>query len=164
MKKIPSFTIMELAIALLISSVVISTGYYVYLLMHRQFDTYRKRAMEIDRYHLLAVALQNDFDRSASVERGDDDQLLCKWTDTLVSYSFLPGNVVRTLPGGVADSFRFKTAITDIRYVDDSLPLVDGIRMQVEVDGEQVLLLVQKMYSSQEILDTDQLQDKNTPE
>lgn len=162
MKKILSFTIMELVIGLLISAVVVSTGYYAYFLVRHRFDIYRMRAAGIDRYHLLARALQKDFDRCESVKPGGDNQFLCRWTDTLVSYRFFPGSVVRTMPGGIVDSFLLKTTVKDIRYIDDSLPLVDAIRMQVEVDGEQVPLLVQKMYSSQEILE--RWQDEKTPE
>jgi len=155
---------MELVITLLISSVVVSTAYYGYSLIRRQFDKTRARANAIDRFHLLAGVMQKDFDRSISVRRGADGQLLCQWTDTLISYAFLPAEMVRELPGGVRDSFDLKATIKDIHYFSDSLPLIEGVRMEVEVSGDTILLPLQKMYSSKEILLAERRQDENTPE
>ena len=67
MKKLRAFTIIELVITLLISSIVISIIYYAYFLVNRQVGKYKDKKQSISSYFLFHKALQSDIDRADAI-------------------------------------------------------------------------------------------------
>jgi prepilin-type N-terminal cleavage/methylation domain-containing protein len=162
LKKIASFTIIELMITLLISSIVMMIAYYALFLVHRQFERYRARSGEIRAYHLLATAWQRDFDRAQRVRDSLEDggeQILFTHGDTLIRYSLHGGILVRVFRD-LPDSFPLGVTLNSIRYLDDTLRLITTIRLNTLVDGQPVLVTGEKRYSCGEIMDAERLQEQ----
>jgi hypothetical protein len=157
LKKVQSFTIFELMITLLIGSIVISMAYYVLFLFNRQFADYRYRVSEIRRFYLLETALQHDFEKADIIrDTLEGVGLIINYGDTLVQYS-INGNLVMRESLGVVDSFPIKTKVGEVRYLNDTLPLVLKVALQVEVNREPVLLTVNKTYSAEQIMNAQKM-------
>jgi hypothetical protein len=152
MKKLASFTIIELMITLLISTIVISMGYFAYFLLNRQFDRYLSRTSKIKEYSLLATAWQIDFDRADRiVDTVDKAHILFNRGDTVIRYSINDSSVIRE-SGQSRDSFALRAVVLDTRLVDDSLPLVKAITLGINLNQTTVLLPGIKTYSAREIM------------
>jgi len=158
MKKIRSFTIIELVITMVITSVVVSFVYYSYFLLNNQFNTYSHRSMEIKQFYLLSGIWQRDFERADAIfDTLDSRHFVFSHSDTIVRYSFDTNTIVRQ-SGGSVDSFTLPATHADIVYVNDSLPLIKEIALITIVNGDSMLLLGNKLYSSKEIMFAEKLQ------
>jgi prepilin-type N-terminal cleavage/methylation domain-containing protein len=152
LKKIPSFTIIELMITLLISSIVISMGYYGYFLLNDQFNKYQARREKIREYELLATAFQTDFDKADRViDTLDDHHFVFYRQDTPIRYSIGRNSVVREF-GQARDSFAMTASVSGIYYVNDTNRLIDGIRLNLSFNGTSVFLSGKRIYSAAEIM------------
>ena len=152
MKKLAAFTIIELMITLLISTIVISMGYFAYFLLNRQFDRYLSRTSKIKEYTLLATAWQIDFDRADRiVDTLDKEHILFNRQDTLVRYSINANSIIRE-SGGSRDSFALAATVLDTRLVDDTVRLIKEIKLSIAINKTLVLLSGTKTYSAKEIM------------
>src|SRR4051812_29459014 len=68
MKKIKSFTVIELIVGLLISSIVISLSYYAYFLFSTQVVKQQNRNNGASTFQLFKKTFQNDFTRAAQIK------------------------------------------------------------------------------------------------
>ena len=83
-------------ITLLISTIVISMGYFAYFLMNRKFERYLSRTSKIKEYSLLATAWQIDFDRADRiVDTADKAHILFNRGDTVIRYSINDSSIIR---------------------------------------------------------------------
>jgi type II secretory pathway pseudopilin PulG len=159
MKKLRSFTIIEILITMLISAVVISIAYTGLTMLNRQFGRFQSRVKQIDQYRLLQIALQRDFDRADWIrDTIDERHLVLGCSDTLVYYYFQPnGFVQRTLfvpddIAGINDTFAIRSQVLGQTFLSDSVPLVRQISLQALVNDDPVLLTQDKAYSAQQVL------------
>jgi prepilin-type N-terminal cleavage/methylation domain-containing protein len=152
LKKIASFTIIELMITLLISAIVISMGYFAYFLINAQFTRYQGRAKDRREYSLLQKAWQTDFDRSSVVmDTIDHYHILFGRQDTTIRYSINAGYIIRQSPGS-SDSFALKAAVLDTWYTDDTTRLIKGITLDIDLNDTHVLLPGARTYSAKELM------------
>lgn len=139
-------------ITLLISSIVISMGYAAYFLLNGQFARYRARVQKMTEYDLLATAWRNDFERSDAItDTLDNGHILFSRQDGLVRYSINSGYVLRESDGS-RDSFPLRATVQDTWYADDTIRLIKGIRMNLELNGGRVLLIGAKTYSAGQLM------------
>lgn len=137
---------------MIITSVVGIIGYYAWFVVNRQFVTFHHRSLEIGKYYRLSAIWQKDFDKATGIEDTPDDRhLVFSRADTIIRYS-IDNNLVVRQTGNLTDSFPLPVTNIDIRYVDDSLPLIEAITLTTRVNGDSVLLSGKKRYSSKEIM------------
>ena len=149
-----------MAIAMIISSIVISFCYYMYLFINGFAEKYRTRNRAIDEYYLFSSTLQRDVDRAELIKDtvdssrfeliGDENRVLTG-DENRVSYFFGQNFVVRE-NAGEQDTFRIGVAIESVGFVHDSLNLVEKVVVQVDLDTGRVHFLVNKQYSAEQIM------------
>lgn len=155
-----AFTIIEMAIAMLISSIVIGFCYYMYLFINGVAEKYRARNQSIDEYYLFSSALQKDVDRAelinGSVDSsrfeliGDENRGLIG-DENRVSYFFGQKFAIREI-AGEQDTFKLGVEVERVGFVHDSLNLVEKLVVQVDLDTGRVHFLVNKQYSAGQIM------------
>jgi competence protein ComGF len=152
LKKIRSFTIIELIITMLITSVVTAIAYNAYYLLTREFISLNRRSMERNKFLILSRVWQNDFDRAVAIRNTlDDRHFILTCAEALIRYDIGHSYIIREANGSV-DSFMVRSGEPNIIYLNDSLPLVRSIIIPVVVNGDSVLLSGDKLYSSEEIM------------
>ena len=141
-----------MVITLAISSVLISIAYYGFFVINRQFERFRKRSGDIDTYRLLSARWKSDFDNADWIkDTVGEKQFILGCRDTLISYTIGPNEIIRNSPWKT-DSFMIRTTADSVMYQDDTLWLVDGIRLTLQINGEPVWLSQQKTYSAGQIM------------
>jgi hypothetical protein len=147
-----AFTIIEMAIAMIVSSIVISFCYYMYLFINGIAEKYRTRNRSIDEYYLFSSTLQRDVDRAELIKDTiDSSRFELTGDENRVSYFFGQNFVVRE-GAGEQDTFRIGVAIERVGFVHDSLNLVEKIVVQVDLDTGRVHFLINKQYSAEQIM------------
>jgi len=136
----------------MISSIVIAMGYFAWFLLDTQFHRYRDRAGQEREYSLLEMAWRIDFDRSVTItDTIDHSHILFHRPAGLVRYVVNADAIIRRSPAST-DSFALKAVVTDIWYVNDSLLLIRGIRLDILLNGAHIPLTDARTYSAKDIM------------
>jgi hypothetical protein len=154
MAKLKSFTIIELMMSLLISSIVISISYYAIVFFNIQFNHYKNKSATINSFLLFKKAMQNDFDKSGFIidSPGSDIMLFDVSKNKKISeYSFRQQYIVRNNISGT-DTFNLKNNVHEIEYVSDSLRIVKALHLIISLDSTDIEPVFIKSYTSQELI------------
>jgi type II secretory pathway component PulJ len=153
-----AFTIMELAIAMVISAIVVGFCYYAWLFVRRQTITYQARSRLVNEYYLLSTALQRDAERADAIkDELDKGHVEFIHEGGAAGYLFNRLSVMRGT-ADVQDTFRIKAAIDSVRYVNDSLHLIEKIFLHVEMDTVEMHFFINKVYSAGQIMKAEEEQ------
>lgn len=152
-RRIPSFTIIEMIMAMLISSVVIGIVYYIFLLLNHQFAGYQDRSAVINEYLLFQKALQTDMERADAIEYPSEKVLVLRRSvdDQPVQYDFYDNFIVRTI-GDYRDSFSIQNGGCVVTRVNDSTALVEKLVLNTNMAGEHVSPVFKKQYSASQLM------------
>ncbi|HYE55526.1 MAG TPA: prepilin-type N-terminal cleavage/methylation domain-containing protein [Chitinophagaceae bacterium] len=153
MRKIRAFTVMELVISLMISSIVISIAYYAWLLVSRQFGDYQERSVRVQEYVLFTKALETDLDRAVLL-RDSAGLLNVYGKDGSVYYRFAEEYVLRQ---GVEFADTFRVGVKDVvfGYVHDTLPAVQKVNVVLRLNEQAMENIFYKQYSATELMNAE---------
>lgn len=155
--KVKSFTIIELMISLLISSIVVSLSYYTFILTTQQLSHYKIKSELLNRFLLLDKTLQNDFNNSVDIKDSAGSYLLLSSDSSdslLVKYIFKNDFIVRNIDL-VNDTFFLKSNLSKIDYVSDSLQIVKTLLLKIELKESIVTPIFIKNYTSAELINAE---------
>lgn len=162
--KLKAFTIMELVVAMLISSIVVSIAYAGFRLVSAQLRSMEHHSGEGNRFLRLNQALQTDLDKSARVIR-QEDGFVCERGDGRVRYQLTDTAIIRWLEDGRVDSFGFKGVQTSLWFEgepqDRNGQLVDALHGQLVTSTDSLPLYITKAYDRQTLF---YLENKPTDE
>lgn len=145
-QKLKAFTIIEVLVVVLISSIAVGTAATAYLLIQRyygNFSTIYKHNYEVTSFHAI---LQNDIDRSHHVSGDSYNMYMFSDKDTLAKYTIENECVVRTCPL-LTDTFRLQVKNTDIKTINAQTDYINTVSFTISHDGEDLTMRFDKIYS-----------------
>ncbi|HEY0067686.1 MAG TPA: prepilin-type N-terminal cleavage/methylation domain-containing protein [Flavisolibacter sp.] len=151
---IKAFTIIELVIALLLSSVVIGVTYTAFALWKKQFTGYHNRSAETGGYVVLCKALQSDADRALYIEDSAGVLLFRRPGFPDVRYELSGSRLLRT-EGESIDSFFVQVEGLEAGKLKKELPLVRSIGLKAVVENKPVYSLFIKQYAAKDLLNAE---------
>jgi len=129
MKKIRAFTLMELLVGMIISSLVIAFGYGTYSLIYKQYLSYKTVKMEIVNIAQLNSVLNHDFataemisfnEHKLNIDRKNSFPLVYNFNDSIIlRIDNELTDTFKIVPGNIVTNFVFKeqnTAITNFSF------------------------------------------------
>jgi type II secretory pathway pseudopilin PulG len=147
-----SFTMMELVVAMLISSIVISIAFYAWSLIGGQLTKRQIQSGKIMECILFQRALRRDVDRAEYIgDSADNRCLLLAMSGHAIRYWIDTSRIIRSRDG-ITDTFFLGGKIGSIKYVNDSLPLVRSLLIQIEINKESLVLPFSKEYTAGELI------------
>jgi len=151
--KIPSFTILELIIGLLISSIVITIVYYVLVIFNRQWMNYQSKSKQRNECLLLKKTMGMDIDNANAVTDSSDEKALIILVNFNQKIKYQAGNsyVIRVAEEKV-DTLYCGAAITGVQYENDSTKLVTSFFLNVSVNKEVIPLFFNKEYTAKQLM------------
>ena len=164
MNKLKAFTLLELSIALLLTTVVISIGYMALGMIDRQQDDFRAYNAEVTDLQQLHWMLANDFDR-AELALIQPDRLQLEFNDQIpVQYSFESDRIIRYEPEHT-DTFTIanqwiKGYFDRQEQVLPQAP-IDEFEVQGQVDESPLKFHFTKTYSANQLMALENLRDGN---
>lgn len=109
MKKLRAFTLLELLIGMIISSIVIGFGYAGYTLIYERYLNYNQTKKGIIDVIQLNSVLNNDFINAESAQFGTDKLILYYETAPRKEYDFKEKYILRK-DGEQTDTFKLEAA------------------------------------------------------
>jgi prepilin-type N-terminal cleavage/methylation domain-containing protein len=153
LKKVVSFTIIELMITLIISAIVISMGYFSLLFFAHQLINYRKKSSAIQNFEIFKGIMQRDINNAVLItDSVGDIQLFEGFLNSLpVVYHFKNEYAFREA-NGTADTFNFPISSTELVYISDSMHLVKEITLRTVQSGIVIPAVFTKCYTAKELM------------
>jgi|SRR3954462_5248529 prepilin-type N-terminal cleavage/methylation domain-containing protein len=149
MKKLPAFTLMELLIGMIISSIVISFGYMAYQLVNEQYLSYKTMKGKLMETTQFNTTFADDIDNAEIVSSEENKIILRNKNAPELEYEFLPASIVRKR-SELTDTF--KIATTNIKqsflFPEDNM-FLQQFSFEVNMLGEAEFFHFTKNYSSE---------------
>lgn len=153
MKKIKAFTLLELLIGMIISSIVISLGYMTYFIVYKQYVNYKETRETISHIMQMKTVLTDDFSTAHTIISPLKDQLKLNNEKGIaaVEYDFSARYITRK-EGAEIDTFHLISSEYVPLYVDPTkneyLPLITGFSFDAMVLGEKEHFVFTKQYAA----------------
>lgn len=150
-KKIPAFTIIELMVTMLISSIAIGIMYTGYDIVSKQYVTYKKNNEIIAETLYLNALMNNDFGNARDVKRNEDGFELVDYANRLTIYELSEEFIVREV------SFSIDTFHIPVQHIAFSMlgnevlnesTLIDEVSFDITVNKETHSFHYKKQYDA----------------
>lgn len=153
MKKIAAFTLMELLIGMIISSIVISFGYMAYTLIYEQFLNFKKVKGTIMETTQLNTTFSRDIRHAEIISAEEENKLiLLNKNEPELHYEFYPDFILRTR-AELTDTF--KVAATNIQQqflFPENKMFLQQVSFDAAVMNEPESFHFTKSYSSETLM------------
>jgi hypothetical protein len=148
--RLKSFTLLELLIGMLISSLVIGASIMAYQLVSSQFGNYRKVNTVIREAHQLHSLLQYDASRSERVQRESNELIFILAESPAIRYSFHEKEVWR-MDHHLTDTFHLAAVSLTSAFQEEEREqgLIDQFSFESSIFDETERFIIRKQYDAQ---------------
>lgn len=154
-QKIRAFTLMELMIGLVVSSIAISSGYMLYQFTLKQYNDYKKVRTELVEFASFYSELENNFYHSEKIYFKDNKLQFDGGIINNIKYEFSESYVLRISNNSV-DTFKVECSRFNAAKVNShSNNLVSDVSFVVKFREEYYDVDLNKRYSAKEIIETE---------
>ncbi len=150
MRKIPAFTIMELAIAMLLSAIVISLAYTGYSLLLRQYEQHSRSTSADSELIFFDHTFRQDI-AAAEAVLYDDQSIICYSEEGVITYTRAEDSLmIRHGAGNDTLRIGMRNMQVFFRGAIQSIPglFCDDIQVEVQLQGETLYLRYRKEYAA----------------
>jgi hypothetical protein len=159
MIKIKAYTILELIVVMIISTLVIAITYKAYDVVLWQYMQFKNNSDKISKLIILDVLLTRDFSESDYVILREERGIDCVYQEKQIGYYFLQEKIIREDQSSV-DTFFIK--IENIQYKQNGIStsklnmLVDEIRFE-NLDETVHHFIYKKVYGADFLMRQEEL-------
>lgn len=148
--KIKAFTLFELLIGMVISSIVIASSYFVYDLIYKQFIDYKEVRLNLVNFASLQTELENNFYHSKSIKM-NDKELSFVFDNKTIYFEFLDSIIIRK-DSQVLDTFRI--SVENFEFVENQEGLVSSIQFNSRLFDKNFDVYFNKKYCAEELINS----------
>ncbi|KAB2859604.1 MAG: prepilin-type N-terminal cleavage/methylation domain-containing protein [Flavobacteriales bacterium] len=130
--KLKAFSILELMVAILISGIIISAAFSVFIFSNKQFFKFTAIKTDIRDYFELSSSLKRDFEMAKKVIKKSDEQVEMQLTDKNIIYQFGANYITRTTALH-SDTFMFSSTNIELNMLtNNNENLIDYLKLDVK--------------------------------
>lgn len=148
--KLNAFTLFEVLIAMVISSLVLLSGFYSYSAIQKAFLNYQEHANTLLENKRLTTWLQHDFSKANKVY-GFSDKIICYLSEQEVIYNIDYSMIIREV-NTIKDTFNLSVDIMEYalkqekKYSDNEL--IDELSFQLQLAKQKQVYVFTKQYDA----------------
>jgi len=162
MKRIKAFTLIELMVVMVMSSIVFTIAYYAYRTVTSFQVNQTCISMEIEQYRSLNRIIENDLlDCDLALQQNENELKLTSKKKGDLSYSFSNNIVTRTTTNNRTDSFyvHFTQPGIATKYFIPDNKIVNEIELNLIFHDNPITFHFQKLYAA-ELLINKKIEDQ----
>jgi prepilin-type N-terminal cleavage/methylation domain-containing protein len=131
--KVKAFSFLEVLVAIVISGIVISTVYSVYVFTYKQYFKYSVIKTNMRNYVEFTSTLNTDFENAKKVLKNSDYEIEMQLNERLINYQFNNDYVLRTV-NLKSDTFLLATENMQITVLNEfgNEPLISYLKLGVK--------------------------------
>ena len=152
--RLPSYTLMEIVIAMSLTAIVIGITYTAWTIVFRAHLGFKKKNESVAALQRLDGLLQRDFGRATHISYIDSVMAL-QDSSAMLSYEFKNNRVIRHSIS--IDTFNCKFSQVSVSF-EGHLPVdnttIDDLFFEVTAEDQKIPYHYHKIYSSAELIST----------
>lgn len=131
--KLKAFSFLEVLVAIVISGIVISTAYSVYVYSGKQFFRFKTIKAEITDYFEFYSTLTRDFEAAKKVIKKNEYEIEMQLTEQNINYQFESTYILRTLNVQI-DTFFFNVENLEYNMLNEltNEPVIEYLKLTVK--------------------------------
>lgn len=146
-KNISGFTLMELIVVMIISSIVISFTYMTFSIFEQSILSKRELENQITSTYLFLNIFKSDLDGSSNIIE-DNGELHLLNEKKIITYSFNQGKVIRKSEA-TSDTFQIKSINHELTWINKEKQLsYYFISINVHIDDDTIPIYFNKVFPS----------------
>lgn len=130
--KVKAFSFLEVMVGMVLSGMVISTVYSVYMYSHKNLFKFAEVQSNLRSFHEFSSVLNSDFEQAKKVVKINAEEIEIKTNDKIIRYEFQEEYTVRSLNQHM-DTFFISTTVFNLNVVNElsKEPLIDYIELTI---------------------------------
>ncbi len=131
--KVKAFSFLEVLVSIIISGIVISTVYSVYVFTYKQYFKYSAIKTNMRNYVEFTSTLNTDFENAKKVLKNSDYEIEMQLSEKTINYQFNTDYVLRTV-NLKSDTFLFAVDYMQITLLNElkNEPLITYLKLGVK--------------------------------
>ena len=150
-RKIKAFTIIELVVVMILTSIIVGIVYSAYSIVGNQYTGYKKINTQNSRVALLSMLLNKDFSTSCFIKSGEDKIFFYDKENNTITYEFWENCITRN-SNAVTDTFFISSLNVEMKFLNQKQQfhnsLVDELNFETAIFEEQQLFHFKKKYAA----------------
>ena len=145
--KLRAFSFLEVMVSIVISGIVISIAYSVFIFTHKQFFRFTSIKTEIRNYFELTEVLNNDFETANKVVKKSDQEIEMQLLEKNINYFFDTDYILRTVDSKT-DTFFFTVSNLNFTVINElkEEPLIESLKLNMEDKSGDKMMSFYKNY------------------
>lgn len=161
MNKLKAYTIVEMIVTMLITSVTISIAYSSFRIINGQFGQYKTRSHRNYELVLLDKFMMKDFTNALRIIKNADGYS-CQYQDKIINYEFEDSFILRK--SNLTDTFKLKIVEPKFYFMNEEefVPgsLIDKVEFTGIIEDESLPFLYKKEYGADILLEKETGEDQ----
>jgi len=157
MNKTKAFTVIELTVVMILSSIVISITYLSFDILQKQYRDYRESNDKIAMISKLNSLLHTDFNNSEIIIKTDAG-ILTNYRTKQINYEFDFGFILRK-EGEITDTFFVKVDELNTHYLKqgqlESERIIDELTFETKINNKMRVFHYRKIYGADILMNVD---------
>lgn len=152
-KKLQSFTLMEVTLAMLIAAVAIAVTFTAYRIVSGSYFNFNKKQEKVAVLTTIDKLLKQDFVKARSIVRTADG-VFFEVNDGIVTYNFKDNYILRDQFSLGIDTFKLQVSDLNCSFENEVVEEgqeVDLLSFKTQLDGDLIPLRYLKIYSAQDL-------------
>ncbi|OFY93711.1 MAG: hypothetical protein A3K10_17215 [Bacteroidetes bacterium RIFCSPLOWO2_12_FULL_31_6] len=147
--KLRAFSFLEVMVSIVISGIVISIAYSVFIFTHKQFFRFTSIKTEIKNYFELTEVLNNDFETANKVVKKSDQEIEMQLLEKNINYFFDTDYILRTVDSKT-DTFFFTVSNLNYTIINElkEEPLIESLMLNIEDKSGEKIMSFYKNYGA----------------
>jgi len=116
--KLKAYSILELLVAILISGIVISAAYSVFIFSNKQFFRFTAVKTDVRDYFELSSTIKRDFENAKTVVKVNEGEIEMELTNQQINYQFETNYILRNIDFHT-DTFLFSVTNMEINTLNN---------------------------------------------
>jgi prepilin-type N-terminal cleavage/methylation domain-containing protein len=151
MKKLHSFTLVEMIVSMMLSSIIIGIVYYSFLFFSGQIGRVRLSKKQYSEFRLLKKGLSHDFKNALAITDSANLVIICINSSGQTRYYFGDSAVTRYTNENVT-RFDLSQVKYQPEYMKDIPKLLNSIEITLRNKSTELNFAINKIYSASDIL------------
>lgn len=145
--RLHAFTMQELLVGLVVSSLIIGMMYTIYAQINKQLFVYKAQQDELMTFNQFKQLLSNDVQRSKQIEKQNDGSLVLTFSDERYTYTMKEKFVIRNRNNGIRDTLAIAITKMDLDLASTEDSEYQTLRMTTHLLDEEIVLFEAKRTS-----------------
>jgi type II secretory pathway pseudopilin PulG len=160
MNRINAFTVIELIVGMIISSIVLGIAFYTLVIFNTKIRNYDQKSNNINEFLFFKNVMYRDWDHALLIKKSMNGIFMYGKDQNKpeLEYLFDSGRIVRR-SNYSKDTFKLCNTLSSLVQCSDELKLIKLLQCEINLNNQNIQFTIQKDYAALELMNAEKAND-----